>query len=61
MVFHGKPLRAYVLIERPTKLMSLAVRWIKKCLNYYTAEVNNKCDNPPISIILCTDKNNVRA
>jgi hypothetical protein len=28
-------------------------------LNYYAAEVNDEYDNPPIGIILCTDKGNV--
>ena len=28
-------------------------------LNYYTAEVNDEIDNPPIGLILCTDKGNV--
>lgn len=30
-------------------------------LNYYAAEVNDPDDNPPIGIILCTDKTNVEA
>ncbi len=28
-------------------------------LNYYAAEVNDEGDNPPIGLILCTDKGNV--
>ena len=28
-------------------------------LNYYAAEVNDPEDNPPIGIILCTDKDSV--
>ena len=28
-------------------------------LNYYTAEINDENDNPPIGLILCTDKGNV--
>lgn len=62
MVFYCKPLRAYVLIElKADKLMSAAVGQINEYLNYYAAEVNDEHDNPPIGIILCTDKNNVRA
>lgn len=62
MVFYCKPLRAYVLIElKADKLMSSAVGQINEYLNYYAAEVNDEYDNPPIGIILCTDKNNVRA
>ena len=30
-------------------------------LNYYAAEVNDEHDNPPIGIILCTDKDSVTA
>lgn len=30
-------------------------------LNYYAAEVNDADDNPPIGIILCTDKDSVTA
>ncbi len=62
MVFYCKPLRAYVIIElKSTKLLSSAVGQINEYLNYYAAEVNDEYDNPPIGIILCTDKNNIRA
>ena len=30
-------------------------------LNYYAAEVNDEHDNPPIGLILCTDKDSVAA
>ena len=30
-------------------------------LNYYAAEVNDPDDNPPIGIILCTEKDSVAA
>ena len=30
-------------------------------LNYYTAEVNDEHDNPPIGIILCTEKDSITA
>ncbi|MGN0078217.1 MAG: YhcG family protein [Coriobacteriales bacterium] len=62
MVFYNKPLRAYVLIElKTTRLMAAAVGQMNEYLNYYAAEVNDPDDNPPIGIILCTDRNNVRA
>lgn len=62
MVFYCKPLRAYVIIElKSTKLLATAVGQINEYLNYYATEVNDEYDNPPIGIILCTDKNNVRA
>ena len=62
MVFYNKELHAYVLIELKTaKLMPEAVGQLNMYLNYYAAEINEEGDNPPIGIILCTDKNNVSA
>ena len=62
MVFYNKILRAYVIIELKTrKLMPAAVGQLNMYLNYYAAEVNDPDDNPPIGIILCTDKNAVGA
>ena len=57
MVFYNKILRSYVLIELKTiKLMPEAVGQLNMYLNYYTAEINDENDNPPIGLILCTDK-----
>lgn len=57
MVFYNKILRSYVLIELKTvKLMPEAVGQINMYLNYYANEINDEDDNPPIGIILCTDK-----
>ena len=62
MVFYNKILRAYVIIELKTrKLMPAAVGQLNMYLNYYASEVNDLDDNPPIGIILCTDKNAVGA
>ena len=62
MVFYNKPLRAYVLIELKTiKLLPEDVGQLNMYLDYYAAEVNEPDDNPPIGIILCTDKTNVEA
>ena len=62
MVFYNKELHAYVLIELKTvKLMPEAVGQLNMYLNYYAAEVNEPGDNPPIGIILCTDKDDVAA
>jgi predicted nuclease of restriction endonuclease-like (RecB) superfamily len=62
MVFYNKILRAYVLIELKTvKLFPEAVGQMNMYLNYYGAEVNDEIDNPPIGIILCTDKDAVAA
>lgn len=38
------------------KLMPAAVGQLNMYLNYYTEEVNEESDNPPIGIILCTDR-----
>ena len=60
MVFYNKILKSYVLIELKTiKLMPEAVAQLNMYLNYYTAEINDENDNPPIGLILCTDKGNV--
>lgn len=62
MVFYNKILHAYVLIElKTTKLMPEAVGQLNMYLNYYAAEVNDEHDNPPIGIILCTDKDSIAA
>ena len=62
MVFYNKLLRSYVLIElKTTPLTPAAVGQVNAYLNYYAEEVNDEFDNPPIGIILCTDKRNVDA
>ena len=62
MVFYNKILRAYVLIElKTTKLTPEAAGQINMYLNYYANEVNDGDDNPPIGIILCTDKDSITA
>ncbi len=62
MVFYNKILRAYVLIElKTTKLTPEAAGQLNMYLNYYAVEVNDEHDNPPIGIILCTDKDSVAA
>lgn len=62
MVFYNKILKAYVLIELKTKkLTPEAAGQTNMYLNYYAAEVNDIDDNPPIGIILCTDKDSLAA
>jgi hypothetical protein len=57
MVFYNKILHSYVLIELKTKkLMPAAIGQLNMYLNYYAEEVNEESDNPPIGIILCTDR-----
>lgn len=62
MVFYNKILRSYVLIElKTTKFTPEVAGQINMYLNYYAAEVNDPDDNPPIGIILCTDKDSITA
>jgi len=62
MVFYNKILRAYVLIElKTTKLTPEAAGQINMYLNYYASEINDEDDNPPIGIILCTEKDSITA
>ncbi|MBQ2435266.1 MAG: DUF1016 family protein [Bacteroidaceae bacterium] len=62
MVFYNKILKAYVLIElKRTKLTPEAAGQLNMYLNYYATEVNDESDNPPIGIILCTDKDSLTA
>lgn len=62
MVFYNKILRAYVLFElKTTKLTPEAAGQINMYLNYYASEGNDADDNPPIGIILCTDKDSITA
>lgn len=62
MVFYCKPLKAYVLLElKTTKLMPEAIGQMNMYLNYYEKEINDENDNPPIGIILCTDKDSITA
>ena len=62
MVFYNKILRAYVLSELKTKkLTPEAAGQLNMYLNYYAAEVNDPDDNPPIGIILCTEKDSIAA
>lgn len=62
MVFYNKILRAYVLIELKTKkLTPEAAGQVNMYLNYYTNEINDPDDNPPIGIILCTEKDGITA
>ena len=62
MVFYNKILRAYVLIElKTTKLTPEAAGQVNMYLNYYAHEINDEDDNPPIGIILCTEKDSITA
>jgi len=62
MVFYNKILRSYVLIElKTTKLHISDAGQLNTYLNYFKNEVNEKDDNPPVGIILCTEKDEIAA
>lgn len=62
LVFYHKILRCYILIDlKTTRLDHTHVGQMNMYLNYYLHEVNDTIDNPPVGIILCTDKNEVMA
>lgn len=62
MVFYNKPLRCYIIIElKTTKLNIGDAGQLNTYLNFYKTEVNDPDDNPPIGIILCTDKDEITA
>ena len=46
---------------RTTKLTPEAAGQLNMYLNYCAAEINDEHDNPPIGIILCTDKDSIVA
>ena len=62
MVFYNKLLRSYILIELKTTKLNIADGGqLNTYLNYYKTEVNEENDNPPIGIILCTEKDEITA
>ncbi len=62
LVFYNKVLKAYVLIDlKMTNLRPEHFGQMNMYVNYYHAEVNDEGDNPPIGILLCTDKDIVVA
>lgn len=62
LVFYNKILKCYVLIDlKTTPLDHTHVGQMNMYLNYYKEEINDEDDNPPIGIILSTDRNDVMA
>lgn len=60
MVFYNKFLKSYVLIDlKMNNLKAENLGQMNLYLNYYEQVVNDKDDNKPIGIILCTEKDNV--
>lgn len=58
LVFYNYILRCFVIIDLKTgRLTHQDVGQMQMYVNYYTRELMNEGDNPPIGIILCADKN----
>jgi len=57
LVFYNYILKCFVLIDlKANKLTHQDIGQMQMYVNYYTREKMNEGDNPPIGIILCTDK-----
>lgn len=57
LVFYNYILKCFVLIDLKTgDLTHQDIGQMQMYVNYYTRELMNEGDNPPIGIILCTDK-----
>ncbi|MCC8037427.1 MAG: DUF1016 domain-containing protein [Bacteroidales bacterium] len=57
MVFYNILTRSYVLIDLKTdELTHQDLGQMQMYVNYYTRELMNPGDNPPIGIVLCTEK-----
>jgi len=58
LVFYNYVLRCFVLIElKAGRLTHQDLGQMQMYVNYYTRELMNEGDNPPIGILLCADKN----
>ena len=58
LVFYNYILKCFVLIDIKTgELTHQDIGQMQMYVNYYTRELRNDGDNPPIGIILCADKN----
>jgi predicted nuclease of restriction endonuclease-like (RecB) superfamily len=57
LVFYNYMLKCFVLIDLKTgRLTHQDIGQMQMYVNYYTRELKNEGDNPPIGIILCADK-----
>jgi predicted nuclease of restriction endonuclease-like (RecB) superfamily len=60
LVFYHTILKCYVLIDLKTgKITHQDIGQMNLYINYFKSEVNRESDNPPIGIILGTEKNNI--
>lgn len=58
LVFYNFKARCFVLIDLKTdELTHQDIGQMQMYVNYYTREMMNLGDNPPIGIVLCADKN----
>ena len=58
LVFYNILTRSYVLIDLKTgELTHQDIGQMQMYVNYYTRELMNPGDNPPIGIVLCAEKN----
>jgi len=57
LVFYNYILKCFVLIDLKTdELVHQDIGQMQMYVNYYTRELMNEGDNPPIGILLCADK-----
>lgn len=58
LVFYNYILKCFVLFDFKTdKLTHQDLGQMQMYVNYYTRELMNEGDNPPIGIVLCAEKN----
>ena len=58
LVLYNRYLQSFVLIDLKTdKLTHQDLGQMQMYVNYYTRELMNEGDNPPIGIVLCAEKN----
>lgn len=58
LVFYNIPARCYVLIDlKMDELTHQDLGQMQMYVNYYTREMMNPGDNPPVGIVLCAEKN----
>lgn len=58
LVFYNIPARCYVLIDlKIDTLTHQDLGQMQMYVNYYTRELMNPGDNPPVGIVLCAEKN----
>ncbi|MBE0491138.1 MAG: DUF1016 family protein [Sulfurospirillum sp.] len=61
LVFYHRVLKCHILVDLKVRAFSYAdVGQMNFYLNYYKNEISMQGDNPPVGIILCTEKNNVK-